>query len=640
MKPVWNSLLVTFSRTLPCSFFLVLTATPMAIAEPVSLEKISTRNSQVTSPLNPTIEDGLTQSANSKGVGSAGTVTIVSPAQAESPKQNIRKVIPTTTTQAPLDKVAELTKTTKGANIPKVTTVPKSSTQDGKTKPAVKPEETKPPQTTPKSSTPTKATPVEPAKVPQQNKDSQENKVAKPAKSPEETAREQKLVEADRLYRQGQIAEAEALYREAKGPFKKNEHTNRPDSKLPEPTLDPALLSPGGQVYWRESQAGLEKKLKTRTLVPLKLLVEQHPHFVPGHLRLAEVLRNNEREKEAVIVLERAAARYPSQPDLLKATIAAQADTEQWLEAAIAARQFVLLNPDHPEAPEFKRLADKNQERFQSHLRGEIRENAIAGGLLGVLGGVLTGNPLAPLPSIQTSVLLLRGERAVGDSLTRQAKRQLKLLEDPEVINYVREVGQKLAVTTGRDEFNYEFYVVMDDRLNAFALPGGKVFVNAGAIVKTRSEAEFAGLLAHELSHAALSHGFQLVTEGTATANAAQLLPFGGLITDLAVLDYSRDMERQADILGTRVLANTGYAADGMQNLMITLKKENKEIPFTWLSSHPVTDERIRYLGVLIEQSNYNRYAYEGVEQHAQIQARVKELLAKHKDKEKKRDNQ
>lgn len=639
MKPVWNSLLVTFSRTLPCSFFLVLTAIPIAMAEPVSPEKISTRNSQVTSPLSPTIEDGLTQSANNQGASSAGTVPIVSPAQARLPKRT-QKVIPITTTQdSPLDKVAELTKTTKGANTHKVTTVPKSSTQDGKTKPAVKHKETQPSQTTPKSSAPTKATPVEPA-TPQENKD-QDNKVAKPAKSPEETAREQKLIEADRLYRQGQIAEAEALYREAKDPLKKNEQfVNRPDDKRPEPILDPALLSPGGQVYWRESQAGLEKKLKTRTLVPLKLLVEQHPHFVPGHLRLAEVLRNEDREKEAVIVLEKAAARYPSQPDLLKATIAAQADTEQWLEAAIAARQFVLLNPDHPEAPEFKRLADKNQERFQSHLRGEIRENAIAGGLLGVLGGVLTGNPLAPLPSIQTSVLLLRGERAVGDSLTRQAKRQLKLLEDPEVINYVKEIGQKLAVTTGRDEFNYEFYVVMDDKLNAFALPGGKVFVNAGAIVKTRSEAELAGLLAHELSHAALSHGFQLVTEGTATANAAQLLPFGGLITDLAVLDYSRDMERQADILGTRVLANTGYAADGMQNLMITLKKENKEIPFAWLSSHPVTDDRVRYLGVLIEQSTYNRYAFVGVERHAQIQTRVKELLAKHKDKEKKRDNQ
>ncbi len=630
MKPAQNPFLITFSRTLPFSFFLLLATTPIAIAEPASPVKLdsTSRNSQATTLLRQA-EDGLTQSASTERVSTADAI-ISSPAQvAESPKSTQAAGVPITTTQvsSPLDRIADLRKPTK-TTTPKATATP-NSTQDSPTKPAKSPKETNPSQTKTRSNAPSKATPAKPA--------TDREKVAKPAKSPDETAREQKLVKADRLYRQGQIAEAETLYREVKDPFaKKYGYADRPNSRLTEPILDPALLPPGGQVYWRESQAGLEKKLETRTLVPLNLLVEQHPQFIPGHLRLAEALRAYGREKAALTVLEKAATQYPSQPDLLKVTIAAQVDSEQWLEAAIAARQFALINPNHPEAPEFKRLADKNQERFQSHLRGEIREKAIAGGLLGVLGGVLTGNPLAPLASIQTSVLLLRGEGAVGDSLAKRAKRQLELVEDPEVINYVKEIGQKLAATTGRDEFNYEFYIVMDDKLNAFALPGGKVFVNAGAITKTQSEAELAGLLAHELSHAALSHGFQLVTQGTATANVAQLLPFGGLITDLAVLDYSRDMERQADVLGTRMIATAGYAADGMRNLMITLKKEDQETPFTWLSSHPVTDERIRYLEALIEQNSYNRYAYEGVERHAPIQARVTKLLAEHK----KRKNQ
>lgn len=458
-------------------------------------------------------------------------------------------------------------------------------------------------------------------------KSSTQNKTPEPAKSPTEATREQKLTDADRLYRQGQRAEAEALYREVKDPFTQKIGA----SKLAEPILDPARLPPGGQVYWREFQVGLEKKLETRTLVPLNLLVKQYPKFIPGHLRLAETLQAYGREKEALTVLEKAATQYPAQPDLLKVTIAAQAEAEQWLEASIAARQFALLNPKHPDAPVFAGLANENLERFRSHLRGEIRENAIAGGLIGVLSGVLTGNPFAPVPSIQTAVLLLRGENAVGEGLVKQAKRQLKLVEDPEVLTYVNEIGQKLAATTGRNDFKYEFYIVMDDKLNAFALPGGKVLVNAGAITKTRSEAELAGLLAHELSHAALSHGFQLATQGTTTANATQLIPYGGLIANLAVSDYSRDMERQADVLGTRVLAAGDYAADGMRNLMITLDKEDKDTPFTWLSSHPVTNERIRYLETLIERNGYNRYAYEGVERHAQIQARVEKLLAEHK---------
>lgn len=455
-----------------------------------------------------------------------------------------------------------------------------------------------------------------------------QNKTPEPAKNPQAAMRQQKLAEADRLYRQGQKTEAEALYREVKDPFTPKIGT----SKLADPILDPAQLPPGGQVYWREFRAGLEKKLETRTLVPLNLLVKQYPQFIPGHLRLAETLRADGREKEALAVLEKAAAQYPAQPDLLKATIAAQVEAEQWLEASIAARQFALLNPKHPDAPVFTGLANDHLKRFRSHLRGEIRENAIVGGLVGVLSGVLTGNPFAPLPSIQTAVLLLRGENAVGESISKQAKRQLKLVEDPEALTYVNELGQKLAATTGRDDFKYEFFVVMDDKLNAFALPGGKVFVNAGAITKTQSEAELAGLLAHELSHAALSHGFQLATQGTATANVTQLLPYGGLIANLAVADYSRDMERQADVLGTRVLATSGYAADGMRNLMITLDKEDKGTPFIWLSSHPVTNERIDYLETLIEQNGYNRYAYEGVERHAQIQARVAKLLAEHKE--------
>ncbi len=465
------------------------------------------------------------------------------------------------------------------------------------------------------------------AKLTESAPGSEENKAAEPAKSSK--TRQQQLAEADRLYRQGQKDKAEALYRQVKAPFATD------TGKLTAPLLDPSLLSSAGQVYWREAQTGLEKKLETRTIVPLNLLVEKHPEFIPGHLRLAEAHRAYGREEEALSILEKAASQYPAQPDLLKATVAAQADANQWLEASIAARQFVILNPKHPQAPEFSSLADQNLKRFQSKLRGKLRGNAIANTLTGILGVALTGSPLAAVSSVQTTTLLLRGESAVGKSLTERAKRQLELVEDPEVLGYVNHLGQKLAATTGRGDFEYEFYVVLDDKLNAFALPGGKVFVNAGAITKTNSEAELAGLIAHELSHAALSHGFQLVTEGSAIAGATRFVPFGGLLGNLAVQDYSRDMERQADFLGTRVLASTGYAADGLRNLMLTLDKEEKP-PFTWFSSHPVTEQRVRYLEALVERNGYNPYAYEGVERHGEIKARVTKLLTEQKERQEK----
>ncbi len=241
------------------------------------------------------------------------------------------------------------------------------------------------------------------------------------------------------------------------------------------------------------------------------------------------------------------------------------------------------------------------------------------------------------LSVIDSTVMLLRGESTVGKSVANQVKRQLPLTEDEQVVNYVRVVGNKLTTVAGRNDFEYEFYVVLDARLNAFALPGGKVFVNAGAILKTKSEAELAGLLAHELSHTVLSHGFQLVTEGNLLANVTQYLPLGGTVTNLVVLNYSRDMERQADALGTKILASGGYAVDGMHNLMVTLDKEERDRPvFAWLATHPDTKERISNIESLIESNGYNRYTYEGVSRHLEIQKQVAELLKQHKERENK----
>ena len=444
-----------------------------------------------------------------------------------------------------------------------------------------------------------------------------------PELTPEERERQQKLIEADRLYMSGQFTAAQQLYREAKASFDTEVALEKPVA-----IYEPTELSPAGAVYWRQSEEGLEQELETKILVPLQFLVEQQPEFIPGHLRYAQTLQEYDRQEEAIQVLERATTLYPNQPDLIKAKVTALADTERWLEASLAARQFAMLNFNHPQAAEFEVLAEENLERYRSHLRGELRGNAIANVITGALGYIFTGNLFGPISAIETTTLMLRGESAVGESFAGRVQKQLPMVEDEQVLEYVREIGNKLAIVAGRDEFEYQFYVVMDDQLNAFALPGGKIFVNAGAILKTESEAELAGLLAHELAHAVLSHGFQLVTEGNLIANVTQYIPFGRTATNLIVLDYSRDMERQADALGTKILVAGGYAADGLHNLMITLNEEDRDRPlFAWLSTHPNTEERISNIETLIERNGYNRYTYEGVARHLQIQERVAQLL-------------
>ena len=94
-------------------------------------------------------------------------------------------------------------------------------------------------------------------------------------------------------------------------------------------------------------------------------------------------------------------------------------------------------------------------------------------------------------------------------------------------------------------------------------------------------------------------------------------------------------MEKQADRLGTRLIVASGYAADGLRNLMSTLEKEQKNTPPAWLSSHPAGKKRVRYLEELISESGYNRYAYEGVARHQEIKAKAKQAIKDFEDKKK-----
>ncbi|MBF2084232.1 M48 family metallopeptidase [Thermoleptolyngbya sp. C42_A2020_037] len=431
------------------------------------------------------------------------------------------------------------------------------------------------------------------------------------------------LREGDALWQMGLRREAEVRYRLAKAPFDEVDVV-----EVPPLVTDPEALPPEGQVYWREAEAGRSQNSRPRMESALRLLTQQHPEFVLGHLRYAEVLAAGDRSNEALAVLERAVGLYPDSADLAQARVAALATNGQLVEAAIAARQFALMYPDDPAAAEFEALAAQHARTFRNRLERDLRAGAIANLLTGALGFALTGNLFGPISSIQTGIALLRGEENVGEAIARRAARQLPLIQDEAVNAYVNDIGQRLAAMTGRSEFEYEFFIIRDRSLNAFALPGGKIFINAGAILKAQSEAELAGLIAHELAHTSLSHGFQLAVDANTLGNAFQLIPYGGYAANLLYFNYSRDMERQADAFGTRLLASAGYAADGLHGLMVTLEKQERRVaPFEWLSTHPDTRERQRNIERQIRQNGYNRYAYEGIDRHAAMRLRVQTEL-------------
>ncbi|EDX84788.1 peptidase, M48 family [Synechococcus sp. PCC 7335] len=450
-----------------------------------------------------------------------------------------------------------------------------------------------------------------------------------PSVTAEERVRRKLLIQADREYAAGNFAAARALYQQAKDQtwLIPQQFSTLP----PEPFTDEASLRPGAAVYWREAQAGANNQTPAQTLTALGLLTEEYPAFIPGHLRYAIALQENDQPEAASDVLEAALTLYPGQSDLLLAQIDFFMAQEQWLEAAIASRQFVVLNSDHVATEQQQQLADQNLQRFQQETRAEIREGAIANVITGALGYALTGSIFGPFTAANSAILLLQGENTVGAQVSNQIRQRIPMLQNPEALGYVRRIGNRLSQATGRRDLDYEFHIILDPNLNAFALPGGKIFVNAGAILDTQSEAELAGLLSHELAHAVLSHGFQIATRGNLSSSIAQYLPYGGLINNVFLSGYSRNMERQADIVGTQILAASNYAADGVYNVMITLNEQaqasGRSVP-TWISSHPNPEDRVTYLKALVERGGYDRYAYEGVASHEEIQVIVARELA------------
>lgn len=445
--------------------------------------------------------------------------------------------------------------------------------------------------------------------------------------SPDQVKRSQLLMEADRHLLAGDRAAADVLYRQAKEAKWLAEMTS---GTAIIPITDPEELPAAGRVYWREAQAGLESGFPNRVLVPLELLVKDYPEFLPAQSLYVRYLIQQERVDEARQLLEAVALRFPYHPDVLRAEIQLQMAQEQWIEAAITANQFALLNPDHPDAAAMEQLAQDNFNRFRGQVNANLTRNLVGNIITGAASYFLTGGLFGPFTAINSGILLMQGESALGQQVADQVKRQLPIVTDPEVRNYVNDIGHKLAALAGRDEFNYTFEVVMDDSLNAFALPGGKIFINAGAITNSYSEAELAGLLGHEISHAVLSHGFQMVTQGNLTASLAAFIPIpevANLTANLIVAGYSRDMERQSDILGTKLLSTGHYAADGLHNLMATLEETYGNRSVTWFSSHPNPRDRINYLKQLIDQGGFDRYAYEGVEKHLAMRQKTIQLI-------------
>ena len=232
---------------------------------------------------------------------------------------------------------------------------------------------------------------------------------------------------------------------------------------------------------------------------------------------------------------------------------------------------------------------------------------------------VMLAPPLSAVAQTRVKVAKNKYTPAQDLQLGRQAaaeiEKKIRINNDPEATNYVRDVGRRLVEAIPPEyqhsEFQYTFKVVDDASINAFALPGGPMYVNTGMIVAAKEEGEMAGVMAHEISHVALRHGtaqatkadnplLQLGTLGGAIAGAVIGGPLGGVVaqgtqTGLGafLLKYSREFETEADVLGSQILARAGYDPNDLANMFRTIEQQSGSggAP-EWLSSHPNPSNR------------------------------------------------
>jgi hypothetical protein len=197
------------------------------------------------------------------------------------------------------------------------------------------------------------------------------------------------------------------------------------------------------------------------------------------------------------------------------------------------------------------------------------------------------------------------GKRAATD-----AEKQLALCNAPRVDAYLTKLGMRLAqkLPTGGVQYPFEFHCVNDKAINAFALPGGYVFVNRGAIEASDNEAQLAGVMAHELSHVALRHGTNQATKAMVaetglgmfgavfgdSTGGALLTTLGNFTAGGVLLRYSRTAESQADVMGTQVLFDSGYDPRAMAQFFEKLEAETKgKNPPEFLTDHPSPEHRV-----------------------------------------------
>ena len=215
-------------------------------------------------------------------------------------------------------------------------------------------------------------------------------------------------------------------------------------------------------------------------------------------------------------------------------------------------------------------------------------------------------------------------EIEMGRQYAEEVKASIGLVDDADLQAYVSRVGMEMARASERPDIPWQFHVVDDPAINAFALPGGPVFITRGILTHMNSEAEMASVLGHEIGHITARHSVQQISRaqlanlglGVGSILSPTVAQFGGLLSSglsILFLKYGRDAEAQSDALGFKYMLAQNYNPGEMADMFVTLQRTSpggSALP-TWLSSHPDPGNREQVARARVDSLSRNLSALE-----------------------------
>ncbi|MEW5908300.1 MAG: M48 family metalloprotease [Thermodesulfobacteriota bacterium] len=224
----------------------------------------------------------------------------------------------------------------------------------------------------------------------------------------------------------------------------------------------------------------------------------------------------------------------------------------------------------------------------------------------------------------EVSAITIKEEEELAREFMKVVKSNYKLITDPMIVGYVNDVGKKILAAMPDQSFNYRFYIIKEEVYNAFAGPGGHIFINSGLFLAMETEEELAGIIAHEIAHVLCRHISEKIERskkiGIATlagvvagiflgaggaSEVANAVTLGSIAAaQSANLAYSREDEIQADQIALKYLSTAGYGREGLLSVLKKIRSKqwfgSEQIP-SYLSTHPASEDRMAYIGTWIE---------------------------------------